>query len=102
MKLYGAIASSYVARVVMFADLKGLELPLEPAPGGMGSEEYKAINPTGKIPALEVADPNGTQCIAESTVICDYLEAAHPQPPLIPADPVEQAQTPAARAVVLT
>lgn len=93
MKLYGAIASPYVARVVMFADLKGLDLPMEPAPGGMGSDEYKAINPTGKIPALEVAGPNGKQCIAESTVICDYLEAAHPQPALIPADPIEQAQT---------
>ncbi len=93
MKLYGSIASPYVARVVMFADLKGVALPMEPAPGGMGSDEYKAINPTGKIPALEIDGPNGKQCIAESTVICDYLEAAHPEPALIPADPLEQAQT---------
>ena len=54
MKLYGALASPYVARVVMFADLKGLELPMEPAPGGMGSDEYRKISATGKIPALEV------------------------------------------------
>ncbi len=90
MKLYGAIASPYVARVVMFAELKGIELDMEPAPGGMGSAEYKAINPTGKIPAL-VTDRG--ECIAESTVICDYLEAAFPQPPVIPADAVLQAQT---------
>jgi glutathione S-transferase len=93
MKLYGSIASPYVARVVMFADLKGIELAMEPAPGGMGSDEYKAINPTGKIPALEVDGPHGKQCIAESTVICDYLEAAYPAPALIPADPIAQAQT---------
>lgn len=93
MKVYGSIASPYVARVVMFADLKGIDLPMEPAPGGMGSDEYKAINPTGKIPALEIEGPHGKQCIAESTVICDYLEAAHPEPALIPADPLEQAQT---------
>jgi maleylpyruvate isomerase len=93
MKLYGSIASPYVARVVMFADLKGIDLPMEPAPGGMGSDEYKAINPTGKIPALELDGPDGKQCIAESTVICDYLEAAYPEPPLIPADPMGQAQT---------
>lgn len=89
MKLYGALASPYVARVVMFADLKGLELPMEPAPGGMGSDEYRKINATGKIPALEVDG----QCIAESTVICEYLESIHPEPALLPADPMEQAQT---------
>jgi len=93
MKLYGSIASPYVARVVMFADLKGIELPMEPAPGGMGSDEYRAINPTGKIPALQVEGANGPQTIAESTVICEYLEAVHPQPALIPTDPMEQAKT---------
>lgn len=90
MKLYGAIASPYVARVMMFADLKGIQLELESAPGGMGSDEYKTINPTGKIPAL-VTDRG--ECIAESTVICDYLEALHPSPALIPADPLLQAQS---------
>ncbi len=90
MKLYGSIASPYVARVAMFADLKGMQLDMEPAPGGMGSPEYKAINPTGKIPAL-VTDRG--ECIAESTVICEYLEALQPQPPMIPADPVLQAQS---------
>jgi len=73
----------------MFADLKGIDLPMEPAPGGMGSDEYKQINPTGKIPALEVDG----HCIAESTVICDYLESRFPEPALVPADPLEQACT---------
>lgn len=89
MKMFGSLASPYVARVAMFADLKGIELPMEPAPGGMGSDEYKQINPTGKIPSLEDDD----HCIAESTVICDYLEARFPEPPLIPAEPLAQAQT---------
>ena len=89
MKLYGSLASPYVARVAMFADLKGVELQMEAAPGGMGSDEYKRINPTGKIPSL-VDDGH---CIAESTVICDYLEAKHREPSLIPAEPLAQAQT---------
>jgi glutathione S-transferase len=89
MKLYGAIASPYVARVVMFADLKGIDLPMEPAPGGMGSDEYRAINATGKIPSLVVDG----QTIAESEVICEYLEAVFPEPPLLPADPIGQAQS---------
>ena len=31
--------------------------------------------------------------IAESTVICDYLESAFPEPALVPADPILQAHT---------
>lgn len=89
MKIYGALASPYVARVAMFADLKGIDLPMEPAPGGMGSDEYKRFNPTGKIPSLDVDG----QCIAESTVICEYLESRFPEPPLVPSEPLAQAQT---------
>lgn len=89
MKLYGALASPYVARVTMFADLKGIEIPLEPAPGGMGSDEYRKINPTGKIPSLDT----GEGVIAESSVICEYLEMRHPEPPLIPRDPMRAAES---------
>jgi glutathione S-transferase len=89
MKLYGALASPYVARVAMFAHLKGIELSMESPPGGMGSDEYKAINLTGKIPSLEVDG----RCIAESEVICEYLEDSHPEPPLRPADPIGRAQS---------
>jgi len=88
MKLYGAMASPYVARVLMYASLKGIELELESAPGGMGSDEYKAINVTGKIPALQT----DAGVISESTVICDYLEAAFPEPSLLPAEPMLLAQ----------
>ena len=90
MKLYGSLASPYVARVVMFANLKGIDLPMEPAPGGMGSDEYRRINPTGKIPSLQTGE-NGNY-IAESEVICEYLECVYPDPQLIPADPLGRAQ----------
>jgi len=89
MKLYGALASPYVARVVMFANLKGIDLPMESPPGGMGSEEYKSINPTGRIPSLAAEG----HCIAESEVICEYLECRYPEPALIPAEPLAHAQS---------
>ena len=34
MKLYGALASPYVARVLLFAQLKGIDLPQAELPGG--------------------------------------------------------------------
>ncbi len=90
MKLYGAMASPYVARVLMFARLKGIELPLSEPPGGnIKSPEYLALNPIGKMPTLEV-DGFG---IAESAVICDYLEDANPGKPGLPETPVNRARS---------
>jgi glutathione S-transferase len=90
MKLYGAIASPYVARVIMYAKIKGVELPLMEAPGGnIKSPEYLKLNPIGKMPTLDV---NG-QGIGESTVICDYLEDVYPQKPGLPKDPIDRARS---------
>lgn len=89
MKLYGAIASPYVARVVMYAKIKGVDLPLMEAPGGIKSPEYLKLNPIGKMPTLDV---NG-QGIGESTIICDYLEDVYPQKPGLPKDPIDRARS---------
>jgi len=83
MKLLGAIASPYVTRVLMFSRLKGVDLPLEPIPGeSPRSDEYRAMTPIGKMPALVV---NG-KVLAESEVICEFIEDAHPEPSGLPAD----------------
>jgi len=90
MELYGALASPYVARVILFARLKGIDLPLAEVPGGWsGSPEYKALSPIGKIPALNVDG----QCIPESETICEYLEDTHPDKPGLPADAFGRAQS---------
>lgn len=88
MKLLGAMASPYVARTVMFARLKGIDLPLEAVPGGSPrSPEYRAVTPIGKIPSLVVDD----RVLAESTVICEYLEDTHPEPSGFPPDALGRA-----------
>jgi len=90
MKLYGAIASPYVARVVMYAKIKGIDLPPTEAIGGnIKSPEYLKMNPIGKMPTLDV---NG-QGIGESTIICDYLEDVYPQKPGLPKDPIDRARS---------
>ena len=89
MKLYGGLASPYVARVAMQAKIKGLDLPIIDAPGGPRSDEYKTINPLGKIPALEHDD----NIIVESEVICEYLEEIFPGTPVLPSDPLQRAHS---------
>lgn len=74
MKLYGGLASPYVARVVLFARLKGIALVPQMPAGGIKSADYLAMNPMGKMPVLE-ADGSS---IPESEVICEYLEDLDP------------------------
>lgn len=50
--------------------------------------EYLAINPKAVVPVL-VHDGN---VIPESTVICEYLEEAFPEPRLFPREPLERAR----------
>lgn len=47
---------------------------------------YRAKNPQGLVPALEV---DGT-VFGQSLAILEYLEETHPEPPLLPKDPVER------------
>jgi glutathione S-transferase len=88
MKLYGGLASPYVARVVLFARLKGLTLVPEMPAGGIKSPEYRAKSPMGKMPVLDV---DGL-AIAESEVICEYLEDLHPGTGGLPGGPAERAR----------
>ena len=88
-KLYQANLSPFAARIRIQLRAKGIDgfdfvLP----PGGLGSDEYKEINPTGKIPFLDLGDAG----IAESAVICEYIEEKWPQPSLLPDSPEARAQ----------
>ena len=56
MKLYGSLASPYVARVVLVARHKKLELPLEMPADGIKSPAYLAKNPTSSKMAVGVVD----------------------------------------------
>ncbi len=89
MKVYGSRLSPYVARVWIQTLLKGLnEIEFAPVPGGIGSAEYKKLNPVGKIPALDT----GSAIIPESEIICEYLEEKFPAVPLLPAEAHGRAQ----------
>ncbi len=53
-------------------------------------DEYLAMNPTGKVPLLVEDDGS---VIADSTVICEYLDELHPDPPLIGHGAAARAET---------
>ncbi len=85
MILYGSSLSPFVRKVLAFAGEKGIEIELKPtgdAPGQPGAE-FLAASPLRKMPALV----DGDYRLADSSAIIQYLEALHPEPNLIPAEP---------------
>jgi len=89
VKLYDVPLSPFAARVRLQVYAKGLEIPRVEPPGGLGSDAYKRINPTGKVPALELEDGS---VLPESSVIAEYLEDRYPEPSLRPQDALARAR----------
>jgi glutathione S-transferase len=88
MLLYGGLASPYVARVVLFARLKGIDLKPVMPEAGIKSPQFLALNPIGRMPVLDV---DGA-VIPESEVICEYLEDLHPGTRGLEGVPLERAR----------
>jgi len=86
--LYGAGLSPFVRKVRVLLAEKGVSYEHDPVVPFNVSAEYKAMSPLGKIPAYR--DEKGA--LADSSVICAYLERRHPTPALYPSDPYEYAR----------
>lgn len=88
MILYGAPVSPFVRKVLAFAAEKGLALELVPVGLGDPNPDFIACSPFKKMPAFK----DGDFSISDSTAIVTYLEAKHPEPALLPADPADRAR----------
>jgi maleylpyruvate isomerase len=92
MKLHGYFRSSAAYRVRIALNLKGLtaqHLPHHLRKGEQCAPAYLAINPQGLVPTLEGDD--GT-ALTQSLAIIEWLDETHPNPPLLPRDPLRRAK----------
>jgi maleylpyruvate isomerase len=92
--LYGYFRSSAAYRVRIAANLKGIAFQTVPIhlqkDGGQNLKpEFRAINPQMRVPALKLSSG---EVLTQSLAIIEYLDEVHPQPPLLPPDPVGRAQ----------
>ncbi len=62
-------------------------MPVDLLQGGQKDEAYRARNPQGLVPLLEIDGHSLTQSLA----IIDYLDATRPEPKLVPHDPAARA-----------
>ncbi|QCK85831.1 maleylacetoacetate isomerase [Phreatobacter aquaticus] len=105
MKLYTYFRSTAAFRVRIALHLKGI--PYEPVPihlvrdgGEQKKPSYRAINPQGRVPSLEIAAPGGPTVLTQSLAIIDYLDETVPEPPLLPKDPILRARIRAVAQIV--
>lgn len=91
VRLYDYWRSSAAYRVRIALNLKGVDyeaVPVSLLDGAQLDPAYRAKNPQGLVPMLDVGDLRLTQSLA----ILDWLDATYPDPPFLPADRAARAQ----------
>ena len=88
--LYDYYRSSAAYRVRIALNMKGVDYEIRPVnllESEQRSEEYRALNPQGFVPMLEIDGERLTQSLA----IINYLDLRFPTQPLLPARAAERA-----------
>ena len=99
MILHGYWRSGAAYRTRIALNLKGLSYEqrgVDLRTGAQHSEAFRALNSQGLVPALEI----GGAVLIQSPAILEWLEEAHPAPPLLPADRVDRAHVRAMAALI--
>jgi maleylpyruvate isomerase len=92
MRLHGYFRSSASYRVRIALNLKGLRaehVAHHLRKGEQCAPAYLAINPQGLVPTLE--DDAG-EILTQSLAIIEWLDETHPEPPLLPKEPLRRAK----------
>ena len=94
MKLYSYFRSSAAYRVRIALNLKGIgyetqSIHLVKDGGHNKRPEFRAVNPQMRVPVLVTT---AGDVLIQSLAIIEYLDETHPQPPLLPKDPLARAR----------
>jgi glutathione S-transferase len=86
--IIGSYVSPYVRKVLVVLDLKGIPYRIDPIIPFFGTDRFTALSPVRRIPVLV----DDCVSLADSTVICEYLEERYPTPALLPKGPDRRAR----------
>ena len=88
LKIYGVPISVHTRKVIVVAMEKKLAFENDPVIPFNPPAGWDKLSPTGKIPVVS----DGGFDLADSSVICAYLEQTHPEPALFPHSAKERAR----------
>jgi maleylacetoacetate isomerase/maleylpyruvate isomerase len=91
MELYNYFRSSASYRVRIALALKGVPYDYKPvhlAKNEQLSESYEAVSASRLVPLLR----DGDHVVTQSLAVIEYLDETHPEPPLLPKDPLGRAR----------
>ncbi|MCD6674206.1 MAG: glutathione S-transferase [Burkholderiaceae bacterium] len=88
IRLCGVRTSNYCNKVRLVLLEKGIAFEEDKAAAPSQDPAFLERSPLGKVPFLEV----GGDVLTESRVICEYLEDAYPEKPLLPGDALARAK----------
>jgi maleylacetoacetate isomerase len=89
--LYSAWRATAPYRVRIGLALKGVDyayVPVDLIAGQQRESAYRAVNPQGLTPALDLGDGH---VLTQSLAILEWLEETRPAPAILPKDPLDRA-----------
>ncbi len=97
---YWRSGASYRLRIAL--NLKGLAheirtVHLVKNGGEQHQPAYRAINPQGRVPSVVL---DGGEVLIQSPAIIEWLEETHPNPPLLPENPLARARVRAVASII--
>ena len=94
MKFYAFWRSIASFRVRIALAYKGIKpdqiIDIDLLQGKQREDAFRAVNPQMLIPAI--IENDGGPVLFQSMAIMEYLEETHPNPPLLPRDPLGRAR----------
>jgi len=80
--IVGSYLSPYVRKVLVCLETKGIAYRIDPIVPYYGNEAFERVSPLRRIPVLI----DDRIALADSTIICEYLDERYPNPPLLPRE----------------
>jgi glutathione S-transferase len=88
VQIIGSYISPYVRKVLVCLDRKGIAYEIDPIIPFMGDDRFSKLSPLRRIPVYRDARVT----LADSSVICQYLEDSQPEPAFYPRDIADRAR----------